>query len=730
MLTSYAGTITANLAGGASVTSATSWSATTLGYYIKALAGLNPNATFANGGVLAATSANLNLPYSVAVDSVGNVYIADTNNHKIRKIDSSGIMTTIAGTGTSGYLATQDGGAATSAQLNNPEGVAVDSAGNVYIGDYGNHRIRKVDSSGIISTFAGTGTAGYVATQDGGPATAARLNYPKALAVDSAGNVYIADSKNHRIRKINSSGIISSIAGTGILGYVATQDGGAATAAQLNFPRGVAVDSAGNVYIGDSNNNRVRKVDSSGIISTFAGTGTAGYVATQDGGPATAAQLNGPYELAVDSAGNVYIADTVNNRIRKVNSSGIITTFAGIAGNGGFSGDGGLATAALFNGILGVAVDSAGNVYIADSGNKRVRMVLGPGSPANNGNITTIAATITIADTVGYSGDGILATSSKLNNPYGVAVDSAGNVYIADTLNSLIRKITADGKINIFAGLGYDGYNNPISIIANSTPIFNPYGMALYSDGSLYFSDNRNYIIRKITADGKISNFAGTAEKSGFAGDGNPASFNAKFNSASGVAIDSAGNVYIGDTLNNRIRKIDSNSGLISTIAGTGVAGYAASQDGKAATSAKLNNPRGVAVDSAGNVYIGDSGNNMIRKVDSSGIITTIAGTGTAGFSGDGGAPTAAQLNGPFGVAVDSAGNVYIADYGNSRIRMIDRNTGLISTIAGTGTITGTFKDGDQATSANLNKPYDIAVDSAGNVYIADTWNYLIEMLY
>jgi sugar lactone lactonase YvrE len=325
---------------------------------------------------ISATSAQLNAPYGVAVDSEGNIYIADTDNHRIRKVDSSGVITTIAGS--EGAGSSGDGGSATSAKLGNPHGVAVDSDGNIYIADSGNQRIRKVDSFGVITNFAGTGSAGH--NGDGSPATSRQLNFPHGVAVDSGGNIYIADRDNHLIRKVYSSGGIMTI--TTIAGTPKTDgfggDGGPSTSAQLNFPYGVAVDSVGNIYIADSANHRIRKVDSSGgimTITTIAGTGTAGY--SGDRGPATSAQLYFPTGVAVDSVGNIYIADYGNHRIRKVYSSGGIMTITTIAGTGeaDYSGDGGPSTSAKLNCPSGVTVDSGGNIYIADYGNHRIRKI-------------------------------------------------------------------------------------------------------------------------------------------------------------------------------------------------------------------------------------------------------------------------------------------------------------------------------------------------------------------
>jgi len=315
----------------------------------------------------AATAAELYYPYGVAVDGSGNIYIADQSNNCIRKVNTSGVITTIAGNGTPGYSG--DGGAATAAELSYPTGVAVDGSGNIYIADYGNSRLRKVNSSGVITTFAGNGTIGY--SGDGGAATAAELYYPYGVAVDGSGNLYIADQYNNRIRKVNTSGVITTIAGNGTYGYGG--DGGAATAAELGGPTGVAVDGSGNIYIADYGYSRIRKVNTSGVITTLAGNGTAAY--SGDGGAATAAELAYPYGVAVDESGNIYIADYGNCRIRKVNSSGVITTLAG-NGTPGYTGDGGAATAAELNAPMGVAVDGSGNIlYIADCSNNRLRRV-------------------------------------------------------------------------------------------------------------------------------------------------------------------------------------------------------------------------------------------------------------------------------------------------------------------------------------------------------------------
>ncbi|MFF5480003.1 RICIN domain-containing protein [Streptomyces sp. NPDC012935] len=313
-----------------------------------------------------AVSAQLSGPYGVAVDGAGTLYFSDYNNHRVRKITTDGKICTVAGTGSAGYRG--DDGPAVSAQLNCPREVAVDSTGTLYVVDAGNHRVRKVAVDGTISTVAGMGTAGFGG--DGGPATAARLNLPMGVAVDSAGSLYIAEYHNNRVRKVAADGTISTVAGMGTAGFKG--DGGPAVSAQLNRPHGVAVDGAGDLYIADHSNHRVRKVASDGTISTVAGTGAAGFGG--DGGPATAARLNIPVGMVVDSAGDLYIADHSNHRVRKVASDGTISTVAG-TGAAGFGGDGGPAASAQLRNPFGLAVDCVDTLYIADHANHRVRKI-------------------------------------------------------------------------------------------------------------------------------------------------------------------------------------------------------------------------------------------------------------------------------------------------------------------------------------------------------------------
>ena len=390
-----------------------------------------------------------------------------------------------------------------------------------------------------------------------------------------------------------------------------------ATDARLNFPTGMGVDASGDLFIADFRNSRVRRVDgATGVITTVAGTGISGF--SGDGGPATDAQLNEPFGVAVDASGDLFIADTSNDRVRRVDAAtGVITTVVG-TGISGFSGDGGPTTDAQLNEPFGVAVDASGDLFIADTSNDRVRRV-----DAATGVITTVAGT----GISGFSGDGGPATDAQLNEPFGVAVDASGDLFIADTSNDRVRRVDA--------------------------------------------------------ATGVITTVAGTGI-SGFSGDGGQAT-DAQLNDPSGVAVDASGNLFIADTSNDRVRRVDSATGVITSVAGTGISGF--SGDGGPATDAQLNEPFGVAVDASGNLFIADTSNDRVRRVDgATGVITSVAGTGTAGFSGDGGPATDAQLNFPVGVAVDASGNLLIADSDNHRIRRVDSATGVITTVAGTGT--------------------------------------------
>ena len=656
----------------------------------------------------------LDTPDAVAVDANGNIYIADTYNNRIRKKNiTTGKVSTIAGTGTTGFSG--DNGLAVLAMINNPTGIALDTAGNIYIADQGNNRIRKINiTTGKINTVAGNGTAGY--SGDAAAATLAKLNSPTALALDNAGNIYIADYSNHCIRKVTkATGKITTFAGTGNAGY--SGDGAAANLAELNNPGGVAVDETGNVFVADQGNFVIRKISAAtGNISTFAGTGTQGFAG--DGAAAIAADLDSPSGVAVDTSGNVYITE-LGNRVRVVTiSNGNINTVAG-TGTANYSGDGSIAVAAEINMPFSSFVAENGDLYIADTYNHCIRKV-----KASDGKISTVAGE---GGTSGYLGDAVQSTLAALNYPSTAVSDASGNIFIVDQLNNRIRKINiATGYISTVAGTGNPGFSGDggLAILAD---LDNPTGIAVDAAGNLYITDSNNHTLRKVNAsNGKINTIAGTSGLSGFSGDGALATA-AKFDTPTGIALDANGNIFIADQNNNRIRKIDAGTGNISTFAGNGTAGF--SGDGAAATLAKLNSPAGLTIDANGNVYIADTQNSRIRKVNSSdGNIGTVSGNGTAGYSGDGNSATAAALMYPEGVAVDALGNIFISDTDNNCIRKVNSSDNKISTIAGTG-ISGFSGDGGLGTSAKMYYPKGISVDAGGSVFIADQWNNRVRKL-
>jgi mucin-19 len=633
-------------------------------------------------------AAELSTPAGVALDAAGNLFIADSQNNRVRKLTPDRVVSTVAGTGVLGSAG--DGGPATAATLNSPGGVLVDSAGNLFIADTSNHRVRKVSPAGVITNVAGTGAASFGG--DGGLATNAALNSPNSIAIDSKGNLFIADTGNNRIRKVGLDGLIQTIAGTGVPGF--SGDGGDATAARLNAPAGIAIDSSGNVLIADFNNSCVREISVAGSITRIAGTGSFG--SSGDGGPATSALLSLPIDVKVDAIGNILIADYFDQRIRRVNSAGIISTVAGVGGNR-FSGDGGLATSATLFGPAALAVDSAGDFLVADSGNNRVREV------TVGGVITTVLGN----SVAGFNGDGPAALFAQSYVAQDVAVDAAGNVYVADTGNNRIRKLTPSGVVSTVAGNGVGGGGGDGGP-ATSALLNTPVSVTVDGVGNILISDSLNYRIRRVTPDGIISTVAGTGT-SGFSGDGGPASV-AQIRPA-GIATDAAGDLFIADTLNARVRMVNA-SGVITTVAGNGLASF--SGDGGSAVAAGLNNPSGVTTDAFGNLFIADSNNQRVRKVNNAGVISTFAGSGTAGFSGDDDLATLAWLNNPKDVAVDANGNVFISDF-TARVRMVD-TTGVITTVAGNG-IPGFSGDGGQATSAQV-APSGIAVDGNGNLLI------------
>jgi uncharacterized protein (TIGR03437 family) len=651
-----------------------------------------------------ATNISIGQTSRVTVDSKGNTYFSSGN--AVFKIDTSGNLTLVAGNSRPGYSG--DGGPAIQAQLNGPQGLAVGPSGNLYIADSVNNRVRVVNTSGVINTFAGTGQSspgGGGTFNDGGLAINGLLRLPSGVCVDSNGNVFIADTGDNIIREVTIDGIINTVAGDGFGSY--SGDTNSALTAELHTPTDVAVDKNFNIYIADSANAAIREVTyTTGIITTIAGNASIGD--TGDTGPATSASLVTPYAITVDSSGNVYFVENGDSVIRKVTPSNMY--IYRVAGNGiaGFSGDGSAATKAQFNFPTGMALDSSGNIYVADSLNNRIRKITGATVSTIGGN-----------GVLSYSGDGGPASSAQLNTPQAVAVDSSGNFYFADTVNNVVRKVTASGAISTIAGNGTQGFGGDGGA-ATAAQFNKPQGIAVDSSGNIYVADTQNARVRKISG-GAINTVAGTGTP-GYGGDGGSATA-AQLFVPIGIAVDSAGNLYIADFTNNRVRKV-STAGVISTVAGNGNSGY--SGDGGSAVNATLNGPTDVAVDSNGDLYIADLNNNVVREV-SGGNIMTVAGNGLPGVGGDGGAATAATVGNPTGIAVDSAGNLYIAN-GSATVREVYAGTGFIVTIAGNGS-RGYTGDGGSAVAGQLDAPAALAVASNGNVYVADSANNAIRLL-
>ncbi len=808
----------------------------TPGGAVSVFAGTGAAGTADGDGSLAQFSA----PGGVAMDASGMLFVADTGNHLIRRINADGTVFTVAGSGVAGFA----DGTGAAAQFSSPAAITVDAAGNLYVADKGDQRIRKIAPGGVVTTLAGSGSAGFADAAG----AAAQFSSPAGIAASADGVVYVADTGNHRVRRVAADGGVSTWAGTGVAGYA---DAWANHAGQLSSPQGVTIDGAGNVFVGDTGNRRIRKITPAGSLLTLAGSGVAGIA----GGLRTVAQFAAPTGVAVDGAGNVFVADRDNNLIRRVSAvvsstaiddfrlqvrqttalafdrwnnlyagdrffrqisklttSGQILNLAGYHGSpsglavdpvgnvyvadsnshaiykvapdntetllaGGTSGfaDGTGATA-RFNRPGSLALDASGNVFVGDYQNSAIRKitpagvvsaVVPPGaapSPRSiamdpsgtlyfvDGNSSTIrrlapngALTTVAGSGAGTVTDGI-GTAASFRDPSSIAIDGAGTIYVSDY--GRVRQIDASGIVTDFSGssgeevvFGYYGSSRDLAVdpggnvyvtnyylnrvtklvpsttttiagMSASSNLIAPAGVAVNSSLTLYVADQGANAILKITA-GVVSAFAGGGG-SGFA-DG--VSSQAQFNAPGNVCLDAAGNVYVADTGNHRIRKVAA-SGTVSTLAGTGMSGFA---DG-AGNTAQFSAPEGIAIDSAGNVFVGDTGNHRIRKISPAGAVSTVAGTGVADFLD--GAIAVARFASPRGVAVDATGKIYVADTVNQRIRVI--SSGTVSTLAGSGA--SGWKDAVGAT-AQFNTPKGLTIDAAGVLYVSDTGNRRIRRI-
>lgn len=626
-------------------------------------------------------------------DTSGNMYVI--SNSRILKVNTGGMVSTIAGNGIDAYSG--DGGPATAAGIYDPKYIVADKFGNVYFSEMAGNRIRKINTAGNISTIAGSTAGASGLSGDGGPATAALLRNPGALAVDTNGNVYFVDEWYATVRKINvTTGIITLVAGSGISwGYDVM-----ATTVTMHQIFGVAVDRNMNVYITSYTHDRVMKVDPSGMLTVVAGNDITGF--SGDGGPATAARLNSPTSIYVNSAGTILFSDMDNNRIRTISTTGIINT---VAGNGlvGGSPDGTMATSAMVADIWCVHLSNTGVITFYD--------------PPSGTRIRKINSTGTLATLMGgYMISGASATDAQLYAPAGLAIDRHGNMYMSDVAIGVVRKINAAGTISLAAGSGpavsyYEGGYGGDGGPATAALLDRPMGVAVDTFDNLFIADYANARIRKVNSAGTISTFAGTGT-AGYNGD-TLAATATQISYVSAIASDGA-NIYISDYWNCRVRKVTP-TGVVSTVAGTGTCGF--SGEGGPATAANIGYPTGLCLDPAGNLLVSFPGDNIIRKVTPGGIISIIAGDGTSSATGDGGPATAATLLGPSFITCDKVGNVYI-NSGTNKVRRINP-AGIISTYAGDGTDTY-LGDGGLALASSLRRPEGMATDAARNLYICD----------
>jgi hypothetical protein len=770
------------------------------------------------------------------VDLVGNLYVADSSND-IRKITPAGVVTTLAG---NPYQWGSADGAGGAAEFNNPQGVAVDGAGNVYVADTNNETIRMITPAGTVTTLAGS--PGQYGSNDG-VGGSARFSNPRGVAVDASGNVYVADTNNQTIRMITPAGVVTTLAGS--QGQYGNNDG-SGNSARFGNPSGIGVDGAGNVYVADANNNTIRLITPAGVVTTVGG------AANQSGGAdgfGSAARFDYPLGVAVDGAGNLYVADSGNSTIRvgvptlvvpvsitaqpqdSTINAGQSTSFS-VAASGTtpfayrwqlqYSGsltwtdlfDGGeysgTATATLIitgatsdldqarfqcvvsNGAVttsnpatltvnyspGVLLQSGNETAIAGqsvsfsvgvngspgpsyqwqestdggttwtnitdgngiSGSGTATLVVGAVTSAMSGDqfrlvstnpsgsVTSAPATLTVTplqggDVLAYDFTTLAGVApgsadgtgaaAQFNQPSSVAVDGAGNVYVADSSNDTIRKMSPAGVVTTLAGS--PGQRGSADGTGSAARFNSPQGVAVDGAGNVYVADSDNQDIRKITPAGVVTTLAGSPGPQGSA-DGEGAA--AQFSYPRGVAVDSSGNVYVADANNDTIREITP-AGVVATLAGT--AGQPGSADGTGAA-ALFNYPTGVTVDGSGNVYVADTNNQTIREITPAGVVTTLAGAAGQGGNSDGTAGTA-RFSSPRGVAADGSGNVYVADSGADTIREITQS-GVVTTVAGSSYQLGSL-DGN-GNAARFSSPQSVAVFGSGNVYVADRNNNTI----
>ena len=607
-------------------------------------------------------AARFNTPSGIAMDGAGNLYVADSENLLIRKITSDGSVTTVAG---SGYLGRTDG-VGTGAEFEGPDGLAVDAAGNVFVADAGSGTIRKITPAGVVTTLAGFANPYDGSATVDGTGAGARFLVPTGIAIDAAGNLYVTDSGDLVVRKVTPAGVVTTLAGKPA-GRGTTDGTGAA--ARFTQPSGIVVDRSGSVYVADAGN--LRKISPTGDVTTVKASGLRA-----DGG------------LALDASGTLYFLDRNSGTVSKLSPAGVVSQIVG-----------------ALRDPRGIVVSANGTLYVTEANNNVVRVITAAGVASTFAGLPT---TSSVGSTNG------VGSSARFNYPEGIAVDAAGNLYVAESQNQTIRKITPLGAttFSVTTLAGAAGQQGNVDGTGAAARFSYPYGVAVDATGNVYVADQGNATIRKITPAGVVTTMAGKGS-SGAAVDGTGAA--ARFVSPAGLAIDRAGNLYVGDGAT--VRKVTP-AGVVTTMAGRDQQNGAADGVGSAA---RFGSAEAIAVDGAGNIYVGDKGNGTIRKITASGVVTTLAGTAPVSTDGnrvggfaDGTGPTASfqYIN---ALAVDVAGNVLVGD---AAVLRIITPSGVVRTVAGLSNANGSA-DGT-GSAARFSTFGGLAFDASGAIYATD----------
>ena len=672
---------------------------------------------------ISAKEADAGWPMGVVRRPDGDLLVCDYLGHRLWRIDRDGILHLFAGDGIPGNAG--DGGPAIDSRLHGPHDLAQDKDGNLYVNDQNCNNYRRIDyKTGIITRIAGSGKIGRGG--DGGPAVDAEMDTHCGIAVDDDGNVYISSEWTNNIRRIDAeTGTIEIFAGQDARHYPSEKgdsrpfsgaglslggyhgDGGPAREAAFYHPEHLAFDSRRDLYVCDNSNDRIRKIDmETGIITTVLGNGQR--ASNGDGGPATEASVLMPDAICFDANDNMYVGEKYGHRIRKVDAeTGIVTTLVG-TGSPGYGEEGLHGSETRCNSCeSGIWADPDGTVFWGDCSGRLRRY------DGETGIVTTV---------LGGTGvhDGEPATQGFLCCPGGISIGPQGHIYFADVFNQRIRAIDpAMGTIQTVAGSGvraYGGDNGP----AMEAYMGNPKDVSVDSKGRVVIADHRHGRVRRVEEDGTIRCIAGSEDKWD-RGDNGPA-VSACLVDVRSVAHGPNDDIYVGDGIG-RIRKIDADTGTITTVAGTGLPGY--SGDGGPATQARIGGPSAIRFDGAGNLYFSDSTYHVVRRLDTEGKIGTIIGTGERGFSSDGTPAAEARLDLPSGLAVSKDGVVYVSDSWNNRVRVVAAD-GTLETVAGSDT-PGDTGDGGPAVAASLNVPQGLALYGEDVLLISDQFNNRIK---